>query len=92
MKPCGKMLKIKKYYIESLKDRIRSLESRESESSERLLSRGTMVDSYEGQVYDTVIQVIEDANKNLFEGSRKKYILTELLRANHKVGIETYSV
>ena len=45
-----------------------------------------MVDSYEGQVYDTVIQVIEDANKNLFEGSRKKYILTELLRANHKVG------
>lgn len=76
----------KKYYIESLKERIRSLESKEIESSDRLLSRGAMVDSYEGQVHDTVIQLIEEADKNLSEGSRKKNILKELLKANPKIG------
>lgn len=76
----------KKYYIDSLKERIRSLESKEIESSDRLLSRGAMVDSYEGQVYDTVIQLIEEADKNLSEGSRKKNILKELLKANPKIG------
>lgn len=76
----------KKYYIESLKDRIRSLESRESESSERLLSRGTMIDSYEGQVHDTLVQILADVNKSMPDGSRKKNILKAVLEANPKVG------
>ena len=79
-------LNLKKISIEELKEKIRYLESKLEESSDRLLLRGDMIDSYKGQVHDTLVQILEDVNKGLPDGSRKKNILKAVLQANPKVG------
>lgn len=79
-------LELKKGSIDTLMKKIRSLEAGLEKSSDRLLLRGDMIDSYKGQTHDTIIQILEDVNKGLPDGSRKKNILKAVLKANPKVG------
>ena len=79
-------LERKECEIYALKERITSLESRLDDNRDRLLLRGTAMDSYKSQVYETLIDILEDAQKSVPNGTRRKNIINELLEANHRTG------
>lgn len=65
-----------------LKEHISRLESRLDDGNDRLLLRGNAADSYNNQVYETLIDILEEARDHTPNGTRRKKIIDALLAAN----------
>lgn len=77
--------------IYQLKIRLKiSEESFDKNSVSSLINKGEELDSYQGQIHDTIIELIEDykkTHKEIYEkNTRKRNIINDILEHNPKIG------
>lgn len=73
--------------IYQLKNRLKiSEESLDKNSAAALINRGEQFDSYQDQIHDTIIELIENGKNNYEQGTRKRSIIDDILMHNKKNG------
>lgn len=73
--------------IHQLKMRLENLENRSNKNSNAsLINKGEEFESYQGQIHDAIIEIIEEYRNNNRKVTRKRNIIDDILKHNKKIG------
>ena len=68
------------------KSRINQLEEYFEDGNHSILRMGCERDSYDNQIYETIVEVLQECYKNIPIGTRKRKIIEDILEANPSTG------